>query len=222
MTNQDIRERLALKHSLKEYAPNGTVEIRGASFLVTDDHLFGKPNPAYIAAELQWYEEQSLSVDRLAEIYGKRVAIWDQVADSNGFINSNYGFLIYSTVRSEYSQYNQCLWALQEDPNSRRGVMVYTRPTAYIDATRWDGNDMICTNVVHYHIIDGMLHAVVQMRSNDAIYGFNNDIAWQQHVLNKLAGDLNVEPGTILWQAASLHVYPRHFHLLEEFTHENY
>ena len=52
------------------------------------------------------------------------------------------------------------------------------------------------------------------MRSNDVVFGYKNDYAWQKHVLDMLAADLFVEPGEIYWNAGSLHVYSRHFHLI--------
>ena len=55
------------------------------------------------------------------------------------------------------------------------------------------------------------------MRSNDAVYGYKNDRYWQMYVLSQLAKDLNVEVGDIHWQAASLHIYPRHFKLLDAY-----
>ena len=53
------------------------------------------------------------------------------------------------------------------------------------------------------------------------VFGYNNDYAWQQYVLKQLVSDLRSHwpmlcAGEIIWQAASLHVYPRHFHLLRE------
>jgi len=78
-------------------------------------------------------------------------------------------------------------------------------------------DDFICTNAVNYFIRDGLLYAIVQMRSNDAVFGYRNDWAWQQFVLNKLADDLGVPAGPIVWQAASLHVYERHYPLISEY-----
>ena len=85
-------------------------------------------------------------------------------------------------------------------------------------------NDFICTNAVTYYIRDGELHAVVQMRSNDVVFGYKNDYAWQLHVLEELVHDYNscktdtyeeVKPGDITWQVQNLHVYERHFHLVK-------
>ena len=60
------------------------------------------------------------------------------------------------------------------------------------------------------------------MRSNDVVFGYKNDYAWQRHVQNKLVEDLNniyrvkdpVIAGTMIWQCQNLHVYERHFNLV--------
>jgi hypothetical protein len=54
------------------------------------------------------------------------------------------------------------------------------------------------------------------MRSNDVVFGYKNDYAWQQHVLNMIANRLYKDPGTITWQVQNLHVYERHFHLVDQ------
>ena len=62
------------------------------------------------------------------------------------------------------------------------------------------------------------------MRSNDAVFGFDNDILWHRYVQSKLVKDLSeklgitVYPEDIVWHAASLHVYDRHFKFLEPKT----
>jgi thymidylate synthase len=53
------------------------------------------------------------------------------------------------------------------------------------------------------------------MRSNDVVFGYKNDYAWQQYVLETLAKDLGIQPGFITWQVQNLHVYERHFHLVK-------
>ena len=84
-----------------------------------------------------------------------------------------------------------------------------------------------------YYIRDGYLHASVQMRSNDVIFGYRNDYAWQKYVQDDLLFSLNeiligdekgdelrkytstLEPGYIFWQVQNLHVYERHFDLVK-------
>ena len=83
-------------------------------------------------------------------------------------------------------------------------------------------NDFVCTNAVTYYVKGNEMCAVVQMRSNDAVYGYKNDLAWQKEVLNEMVMAYNdaekhtiVFPGTIYWQVQNLHVYERHFHLVK-------
>jgi thymidylate synthase len=70
-------------------------------------------------------------------------------------------------------------------------------------------------------IRNGDLHAIVQMRSNDVVFGYKNDRAWQTEVMNRLLDDLNSKGdnrygmGTLTWQVGSLHVYERHFNLIK-------
>ena len=53
------------------------------------------------------------------------------------------------------------------------------------------------------------------MRSNDVIFGYKNDYAWQRFVQKELAEMLGIEAGFITWQVQNLHVYERHFHLVK-------
>ena len=100
--------------------------------------------------------------------------------------------------------------------------MIYQRPSIWHEYKENGKNDFICTNAVTYYIRDERLHCVVQMRSNDVIFGYRNDYAWQKHVLEKLEGDLYYngghplkKGGTIHWQVQKLHVYERHFELVK-------
>ena len=53
------------------------------------------------------------------------------------------------------------------------------------------------------------------MRSNDVIFGYRNDYAWQEYVLEELAIELDIDCGNIHWQVQNLHVYERHFDLVK-------
>ena len=213
-TVEDIRKEFKSLYQWGKFSKN-TVEIQCASFIADEPTILGGINEDYITAEIEWYESQSLSVQTLFDIYGQEVKIWKDVADDSGFINSNYGWCIYSNANG--SQYNTVMHNLWNNPDTRHAVMYYTRPTIHKEA----GKDHICTLAVQYHLNSNVLDAHVYMRSNDAVYGFNNDLAWQRHVLQKLSNDLShahnhVRMGKIIWNASSLHVYPRHYHLLEE------
>jgi thymidylate synthase len=184
-----------------------TIEMIGATFEADEPTIFGDVNDDYIQRELEWYESMSLYVD---DIPGITPAIWKQVADRAGKINSNYGWAIYH--KDNGSQYVRVFNELLHLPNSRRAVMIYTRPTMWEDYKRDGMSDFMCTNTVQYMIRNEQLVAIVQMRSNDVVFGYRNDYAWQKHVADTLTADLGLtkEP-KIIWHVGSLHVYERHF-----------
>lgn len=211
---QSIRHLLADEFEANRFV-NGTIEILNAAFIADEDSIFGKPNEHYQRAEVKWYDSQSLNVNDLAEHYGKVPVIWkEHAANSEGEINSNYGYLIYSKAAG--SQYNNVYRELKTNPESRRATMIYTDHYMH-EKYREDGkNDFVCTNAVTYYIRDKQLHAAVSMRSNDAVFGYMNDLYWQKRVLIRLSNDLNIDIGSIMWHAQSLHVYERHYHHIEK------
>ena len=188
-----------------------TIELVNASFIADEDAIFGEVNWDYVEREIRWYEMQSLNVN---DIPGDTPKIWKDVADWSGIINSNYGWCIWNYQNGE--QYINVLKELKANPNSRRGVMIYNRPSMWKDYNFNNRSDFMCTNAVQYLIRNNKLEVVVQMRSNDALFGYKNDRAWQAHVQTLLAANLDIELGNIHWNAGSLHVYERHFNLIKE------
>ena len=208
---QDIREYLIRELQAESFVTDKTgvktIEMIGASFEADEPSIFGDVNDDYIQRELEWYKSESLYVD---DIPGITPAIWKQVASTEGKINSNYGWAIYN--RDNGHQYLHVLGELKLNPNSRRAVMIYTRPTMHNDYNQDGMSDFMCTNAVQYMIRDDQLIAIVQMRSNDVVFGYRNDYAWQSYVANQLSDDLGLKTWPkIIWQVGNLHVYERHF-----------
>lgn len=190
------------------------LELLGTSFIIDTSAVFGAVNYDYVKKEIEWYNSLSRNVYDMSST----PAIWKLVADKDGNINSNYGWCIYS--EHNFNQYKNCLRELRKNKFSRRGVMIYTRPSIQTEYNVNGMNDFICTNAVNYYIRNDKLHAVVQMRSNDLIYGYKNDVEWQKEVQRKLVNDLkddykDLQVGDIIWNAGSLHVYERHFTLVK-------
>ena len=189
-----------------------TIEMIGASFIADEVAIFGKPNDDYIDAEIEWYDSQSTNINDIP--YGNEPPkAWQYSANEHGEINSNYGHLIWS--EKYYNQFEHVINELEENPDSRRASMIYTRPSIWKEYNENGKNDFICTNSVTYYDRDSKLHAVVQMRSNDVIFGYRNDYAWQQYVLHQLAWELHMDAGDMHWQVQNLHVYERHFDLVK-------
>jgi thymidylate synthase len=221
----DVRELLAEQYLTEKFTTDKsgvkTVELIGASFIADEALIFGSENAEYIQHELDWYLSQSLNVN---DIPGKTPAIWTAVATPAGFINSNYGYLALS--KENGSQYGNVRNELCVNPESRRAVMIYTRPSMHTDWCAGGMSDFICTNAVQFLLRDSQLHMIVQMRSNDAVFGYKNDYAWQKYIQGCLVEDLvcrtgnAISAGSITWQVGSLHVYSRHFNYIKDYIAE--
>tara|TARA_B100001093_G_scaffold520319_1_gene614638 strand:- start:3802 stop:4464 length:663 start_codon:yes stop_codon:yes gene_type:complete len=206
-------EQLARNNFTIDRNGSKTIEMIGASFYADEPAIFGTPNQEYIDVELDWYHSQSTNINDIYRGEREPPAAWKMTANDHGEINSNYGHLIFS--EKYYNQFEQCVSELTMKPDSRRASMIYTRPSIWMEYNENDKNDFICTNSVSYYIRDDKLHCVVQMRSNDVIFGYRNDYAWQEHVLGELADELRIDCGSIYWQVQNLHVYERHFEMVK-------
>ena len=213
-TANDIRADLIDKYLAEDYVIDKsgakTIEVLGESFVADENWLIRTPAYKYIERELDWYMSESLYVD---DIPGETPQIWKDISSDEGKINSNYGWCIYSEENG--NQYKHVLRELKTNPNSRRAAMIYNRPSMHLDFNRDGMSDFMCTFANTFMIRDGKLISHYAMRSNDAVFGYNNDVAWAKFVQGQLAYDLEVEVGELIWTATNLHVYERHFEFIE-------
>jgi thymidylate synthase len=168
----------------------------------------------YAEAELKWYDSCDLSV----EFIGKSAQIWNDIASSDGKVNSNYGWCIYS-AENNY-QYKYAVNELLNNSETRRSCMIYNRPSMQTEYNTNGMNDFMCTFSTQHMIRNKKLIYIVSMRSNDAVYGFFNDFFWHCTVYDRMFKKLqkkfvNLEKGNIIWIANSLHVYEKHFEMLK-------
>lgn len=199
-----------------------TIEIQNAHFIADKDYIIREPNYDYASREIEWYKSQSLFVE---DIPGKTPVIWEQCADEEGKINSNYGWCIWSNENG--NQYKSCIRTLIKDPYSRQACMLYIRPSMQKDSNKNGMHDFMCTYSVQCFLNDDVetggykLKYIVNMRSNDAVFGYCNDVLWHKFVANKMIEDLQIKLNKqvklehIEWNAGSLHVYERHFKYLK-------
>jgi thymidylate synthase len=201
-----------------------TIELMPASFIADEPSIFGKPAQEYIDKEIEWYESMSTNIN---DIYGEErepPAAWKYAANRHGEINSNYGTLIFHD--KYYNQFKHVVDELIANPDGRRATMVYNRPSIWQEYSENGKSDFICTNAVSYYIRNDELQAVVQMRSNDVVFGYKNDYAWQRYVMQRICDVMNqhrdrmfeedIAPGFMHWQVQNLHVYERHFNLVKD------
>ena len=224
--SEDVIKMLKEKYKKQQFDSLGNISILSASFVVTTNDMLKEPNEEYIQRELEWYLSESLNVN---DIPGKTPKIWEQVSDKDGFINSNYGWTTFS--KENYSQFDKVLEELSKNNKySRQGVIIFIRPTMHEDSKRNGMHDFICTYCYNFKIerdIDGIdkLYMMVNMRSNDCVFGYLNDKGFADYVFNRMLNELQktypeLQKGVMFWKADNFHVYPRHFKYLEETIEE--
>jgi len=219
LTTEDIKNIFVQKYKDVELHidnnSNITIEILNAQFIADKDYIIREPNKDYIKRELEWYKSQSLNV---YDIPGKVPKIWIDVSDRLGNINSNYGYLIFS--KENYNQFKNTIRELKRNKGSRRAIMIYTRPQMHYEYNKDGMSDFICTISNQFFIRDNKLISIYAMRSNDVIFGYNNDVAWAKYVHKLVYDELvqtypDLEMGELVWNVNSLHIYERHFKYLK-------
>lgn len=200
-----------------------TLEIQNAHFEVDKPWIVREPNYDYYRREEAWYLSQSLNVN---DIPGETPKMWKACADPLGYVNSNYGWCVYS--KENGNQFENCAQHLIDDPHTREAIMIYNRPSMQQEYNKNGMHDFMCCQNVQYFLneLDDeniILDCIVNFRSNDAVFGFNNDALWMNYVQTKLAEylrnktDKHIVEGHMYWNAGSLHIYERHFNILTDF-----
>lgn len=215
----DIKKLFIEKYKNQDYITDKsgvkTIELIGETYIADQDVIFGNLNKDYAERELMWYKTLSLNVN---DIPGDVPKIWQMVASKDGFINSNYGWCIWSY--SNFNQYEHVVNELLKNKNSRRAIMIYTRPSIWHEYNKLGMQDFICTNSVQVFIRNDKLIYIVNQRSCDAVFGYKNDMYWHRYIQDKLVNELkehypNLKKGDIVHQVGSLHIYERHFKFIQ-------
>ena len=152
----------------------------------------------YAEAEWQWYLSGDPNIIKLGQLYGKIPPIWERMADSDGNVNSNYG---YQWMRN--NQIDYVVAKLKDNPDTRHAAI------SIYDAKEYNkyAKDTPCTYAIQFTIINNKLCMSVYMRSNDIWYGFCND-QYQFSSLQKMIADrLSMDVGWYYHHAHNMHLY---------------
>ena len=154
LNTNDIRNIFLDKYKNGEFRTIGnevqqsrTVEIQNAHFEVDKPWIIREPNYEYYKREQEWYLSKSLNV---RDIPGDTPKMWLACADKDGFINSNYGWCIFSEENG--SQYESCKNKLIADNHTREAIMIYNRPSMQTDYNKNGMHDFMCCQNVQYFI----------------------------------------------------------------------
>lgn len=173
-----------------------------------------KLNLNYCKQELLWY----LRADRFDHSIQRHATMWKKLVAEDGGYHSNYGqYLFKEKTPDGLSQIDWVVRELAADPGSRRAVCVLLKPEHLYEKNV----DVVCTYSIAFRIRGSELQMTVHMRSNDLIYGTTNDVFCFSCIHELVYSMLSVvHPGLRLGdyvhRVDSLHVYERHFDMLEQ------
>lgn len=168
----------------------------------------------YICAELLWY----FSGSNTTEFISKYASMWEKLKNSDGTVNSAYGYLLFSD-KNEYgfSQYQWALESLKKDKDTRQAFIHFNN-----SKHQFFGNkDQVCTMYGIFQIRDNFLNFTVNMRSNDAVLGFMTDFAFFNILHQQLYNHLlhyypELQFGSYTHFSNSMHIYEKNFSLVNE------
>jgi len=181
-----IREVINAAYTVDMQSPVLTKRARKMAY----GFMFGEA--AWIVSGSNWLDTISNHMKRYADF-----------SDDGVFLNGAYGPKVAE-------QYTYVVNTLIKDNDSRQAVMGIWRERPA------ESKDIPCTLSMQFFIRNKTLHAVVNMRSQDAVWGFSYDIFTFSQVANMvrvllLNQGVSVQLGHLHVQVGSLHIYEHHF-----------
>lgn len=159
-----------------------------------------KSSLKYALAEMYWYASKRLDT----ELIVKFGPIWKKMEDSEGLINSNYGYQIFNN----------------QDYSEKLKELVETNQTTFFIASESNQSsrtDLVCNNAVKVVLSKDQtnLHLEIRARSIDLMYGYPYDVFAAQ-VLGSIiirdlleSKDLDLEPifSHVRFDIENVHIY---------------
>ena len=181
---------------------------------------------SYYVAESLWY----LSGNDSTEWISKYSSFWKNISDDGTTANSAYGSRIFrphdrvaKDVDPLWTQWDYIIDELSRDNDSRRAVVHIRSPKDSILASK----DVPCTLSLQFFLREDKVHMVVSMRSSDLILGIAYDVPaftlFQELLAVQLSKKLHrsIGVGEYTHISNSLHIYERHFKMVEEILSED-
>lgn len=177
--------------------------------IVTNDPARNAVIARYQQAEFDLYKTGELRAEVWAE---KASRFWQNLANPDGTINSNYGWLAFHdrNLPGNKTSWEWVKESLRLDGNSRQAFLRFSLPKHQY----FGNNDQVCTMHMIFMIRDGKLRATTCMRSNDAVKGLVYDMPWFCYLLHEMSCQLGLPLGAYTHFAHSMHIYVRDLELV--------
>ena len=165
-----------------------------------------------IKAELLWFLRGE---DDISWLQKQGVHIWDDWADTDGYVGPLYGVQWRSWIDSDdmaIDQIKRLIEGLRNDPHSRRHLV-----------SAWNVGDLPGMALAPCHAFfqcyvggDGRLSLQVYQRSADLFLGVPFNIASYALLTHMLAQQTGLSVGELIWIGGDCHIYDNHRAVVEE------
>ena len=159
-----------------------------------------------VKAELLWFLRGEDNISWLQE---QDVHIWDDWADTDGYVGPLYGVQWRSWIGADgraHDQIQRLISGLRQDPHSRRHLV-----------SAWNVGDLEEMALAPCHAFfqcyvggDGRLSLQVYQRSADLFLGVPVNIASYALLLSMLAWQTGLSVGEFIWTGGDCHIYDNH------------
>lgn len=177
-----------------------------------------KLNVRYAIEEFLWY----IRANKYDDSIEKHASMWKKLQQEDGSYFSNYGQYIFSSFTPDgITPFRFAFEQLKRNAGSRRAAI----PLLRRDHCFHENTDMVCTFAIQWFIRNNSLNMIVNMRSNDAVWGLTNDafcfVGLHKLMLIALQNSdeyeyMNLRLGTYSHIANTLHVYERHYEMVKK------
>lgn len=206
----------------------GNKVLYSVDWVADKPSMIGDVNEDWVRRELDWFFSGS---DYLSDMEPPVPALFQACAGTDGRVNSAYGYILFSrqvlSSGPAKTLTNNVVDAFRtEGKGTRHAVAIISDRDIHALAHYNGRNDFICTNALNFMIdAEDRLHIIAQMRSMDAVFGYRADYSMWNALMDYLLGALEhsypeLKRGTLTFQVANLHVYPRHFALLQDVAYD--
>lgn len=166
--------------------------------------------------EVVWHLSGSKDVGFISEYLSN----WKNFSeDKQQITGSCYGFKMFEKDSlTGRSRWNDIVNLLRNDRYSRRAVISLLDPSEEIDSYKLD---ISCTISLQFLVRNEKLDLIVNMRSNDLVWGLPYDFFLFSYLQEFMAAELEIQLGNYHHFTASLHLYEKHFELAKRVIERN-
>lgn len=151
--------------------------------------------------ELFWYLSGSASL-RFIKYYIKK---YEKESEDGATVHGAYGPRLFDA--QGVNQVQNVIDQLREKPRTRRAVIQIFDAADLSKPHGKHRKEVPCTSTLQFLMPNGKLALVVNMRSNDALYGLPHDVFAFTMLQELVARTLGVEVGKYVHFVGSLHLY---------------